>query len=130
MRVATYTVPKATTDTEDGECAVFYFGSGQGGDVQSNIARWAGQFQTSQQPEQSTTDVNGIKVTLVKISGSYAAPSGPMMQSQGMKPNYRLLGAIVEAPEGAVFFKTTGPAATITAAEKQFSELVASIKKT
>src|SRR5262249_19332281 len=43
MRVATYTIPSAPTDPEVGECAVFFFGSGQGGDVQTNINRWISQ---------------------------------------------------------------------------------------
>jgi len=51
------------------------------------------------------------------------------MQSQGSRPNYRLLGAIVEAPGGLVFFKCTGPAATIATAEKGFAALVASLRK-
>jgi hypothetical protein len=52
-----------------------------------------------------------------------------MMQSQGSRPNYRLLGAIVEAPGGLVFFKCTGPAATMSAAEKGFEALIASLRK-
>src|SRR5690606_2877124 len=44
MRAATYSVPKAEGDAQDGELAVFYFGAGQGGDVEMNINRWTGQF--------------------------------------------------------------------------------------
>lgn len=79
--------------------------------------------------DRSLQMVNGIKVTLVKISGAYLAPTGPMMQSQGKKENYRLLGAIAEAPEGSVFFKFTGPAATVSAAEESFNTLISSIAK-
>jgi hypothetical protein len=79
--------------------------------------------------ERSSRDVNGMKVTLVKVSGTYLAPSGPMMQSQGKKENYRLLGAIVEGPEGSVFFKFTGPANTISAAEESFNTLISSLTK-
>src|SRR5437660_1658653 len=46
MRLATYKVPAAAGDKEAGECGIFYFGPGQGGDVQANIDRWTGQFQT------------------------------------------------------------------------------------
>ena len=49
-----------------------------------------------------------------------------MMQSQGKRPGLRLLGAIVESPEGLVFFKLTGPAATVGAAQADFEALVAS----
>jgi len=79
--------------------------------------------------DRSSRVVNGIKVTLVKISGTYLAPGGPMMQSQGKRENYRLVGAIAEAPEGSVFFKFTGPAATVAAAEENFNGLISSLTK-
>ncbi len=129
MRIVTYSIPVAQGDTEAGECAVFFFGPGQGGDVRSNINRWISQFETESKAEESSKMINDLKVTTVSIAGAYLAPGGPMMQSQGKKPNYRLLGAIVEAPDGAVFFKTTGPAATIAASEKDFTSLVNSIRK-
>ena len=46
MRAATYTVSAAAGDREPGECAVFYFGRGQGGTVQDNIDRWRSQIQS------------------------------------------------------------------------------------
>ncbi len=129
MRVATYGIPIAQGDTDAGECAVFYFGSGQGGDVETNISRWVSQFENVQKPERSEREVNGMHVTLVRIAGTYLAPGGPMMQSQGKRDNYRLLGAIVAAPEGSVFFKLTGPAKTVSAAENEFEEMIGSISK-
>jgi hypothetical protein len=128
MRLATYNVPAASGDAEGGECAVFHFGSGQGGDVQMNIDRWVSQFENAK-PKQSSKEVNGMKVEMVEIAGTYLAPSGPMMQSSGKKDNYRLLGAIIAAPEGSVFFKFTGPAKTVGAAAKDFDALVASLTK-
>lgn len=129
MRAATYSIPAAGGDSEGGECAVFYFGSGQGGDVRSNIDRWIGQFKADSKPEESSQTINGINVTTVKVAGTYLAPSGPMMQSSGEKAGYRLVGTIVEAPEGPVFFKATGPAATMAAAEGDITALVNSIQK-
>ena len=43
MRVAEFTLPRATKDGEDAELAIFFFG-GQGGSVQANIDRWIGQM--------------------------------------------------------------------------------------
>ena len=129
MRVATYMVPASEGDAEGGECAVFHFGAGQGGALQSNINRWLGQFENTGKPVQATKEVNGLPVTTVAVSGTYLSPGGPMMQSQGKKENYRLLGAIIEAPEGSVFFKFTGPSKTVAAAEKEFEELIASVTK-
>ena len=129
MRIATYGIPIAEGDTDAGECAVFYFGSGQGGDVEMNISRWVSQFENAQKPGRSERDVKGLHVTIVHIAGTYLAPGGPMMQSQGKRENYRLLGAIVGAPGGSVFFKLTGPAKTVSGAEQEFSDLIASITK-
>ena len=129
MRIVTYSIPAASNDDEGGECAVFFFGSGQGGDINSNIDRWVSQFENAGTAERSSKEVNGLTVTLVRIAGTYLSPSGPMMQSSGKKENYRLLGAIVEAPEGSVFFKLTGPAKTVAACESDFNNLVGTISK-
>jgi hypothetical protein len=123
MRVATYGLPGAG----GGECAVFYFGPGQGGGAEANIQRWTGQFEAGAASKRSARDVGGLKVSLVEISGTYLAPGGPMMQSQGSLPGYQLLGAIVEGPQGSVFFKLTGPAQTVKGARGDFDALVASL---
>ncbi len=129
MRVATYNIPAAKGDDEGAECGVFYFGTGQGGDIEMNIDRWVNQFENAGKPGRSSKEVNGMKVELVNVAGTYLAPSGPMMQSSGKKDNYRLLGAIISAPSGSVFFKLTGPAKTVAAAEGDFNSLVESITK-
>lgn len=129
MRAATYSIPAAEGDPEPAECAVFYFGSSQGGSVDANIDRWVSQFETGNPPAKSDREVNGMKVTLVQIAGAYLSPAGPMMQSQGKKDNFRLLGAIVEGPQGSVFFKLTGPAKTVGECEKEFDAMVGSLSK-
>jgi hypothetical protein len=126
MRVATYQVP-GVKGAEGGECAVFYFGPGQGGGVDDNVQRWARQFKESPTPRRETRTVGGIAATLVDVEGTYLNPGGGMMQSRGEKPDYRLLGAIVEAPQGNVFFKLTGPQATIADAKAAFDSLIGSI---
>jgi hypothetical protein len=52
-----------------------------------------------------------------------------MAQSGGPKAGYRLLGAIVEGPDGDIFFKLTGPAKTVAAAQDEFQAMLKSIKK-
>jgi hypothetical protein len=128
MRVATYAVP-GPKGAEAGECAVFFFGPGQGGGVSDNVARWSKQFEGAPKAATRATVVSGLKVTRTEVRGTYLAPGGPMMQSTGTRPGYRLLGAIVEAPEGNVFFKLTGPSATVGAAEPAFEALVSSVRR-
>jgi hypothetical protein len=129
MRLATYRLPALPGDPEAPELGVFYFGSGQGGSVDANVERWSRQFEGTPKPERSQKRVNGLAVTSVRLAGTYLAPGGPTMQSQGKRADFRLLGAIVEAPEGLVFFKLTGPAATVGAAQADFDALVASFAK-
>ena len=129
MRVVTYMVAAAQGDPEAGECAVYFFPSGSGGDVESNIQRWSGQFENAPAPIKKEEEVNGLKVAKVVISGNYLAPAGPMMESQGKKENFRLFGAIIETSEGKVFFKFTGPAKTVEGAGAEFDALIGSIAK-
>jgi len=121
MRLATYEIG-------DAECAVFYFGPNQGGAVDENIARWSGQFAGAPQAKREERTVRGMKVTRVEIRGAYLAP-GADMQSQGTRPDWELLGAIVQGSQGPLFFKLTGPAATVGAATKDFDALLASLAK-
>ena len=127
MRAATYLIPAAKGDSEGAECAVF---ENLGGGVQANVTRWIGQFdKTDGAPNQKQETINGLTVTTVDVSGTFKG-GGPMMaQSSGPKTGYRLLGAIVEGPEGDIFFKLTGPAKTIAAARDEFQAMLKSLKK-
>ena len=134
MRAATYAVPPAAGDKEPGECAVYYFGQGQGGGVQANIDRWVGQFQ---QPDGKVSKnvaqtkkqtIHGLNVTTVTVAGTYGGMGGPMAATHSSKTGYRMLASIVEAPQGAVFFKFTGPAKTVAANQANFDKLLNSLK--
>jgi hypothetical protein len=129
MRVATYTIPAAEGDQEPAECAVSFFGSGQGGPVEMNIDRWKGQFEKPEEIAKSSSEVKGIPVSTVELAGAFLSPGGPMMQSTGKKENARLLGAIITAPEGMVFFKLIGPSKTVEAGRKDFQAMVNSLSK-
>lgn len=131
MRKYQFRIPKAAEDAEDGEMAVFFFGPGQGGSVESNIERWQSQFQPSPgsaevASETSTKSVNGLKVTILSMEGSFQAAMA--MQGSSVKNDYALLGAIVEGPQGPVFFKLYGPRKTVQNARPAFDALVESFK--
>jgi hypothetical protein len=132
MRRAQYRIPGAAGA---GECVVFYFGPGQGGDAQSNAARWGAQFH---RPDGSPvgdalktreTKVGDVPVTLVEVTGTYAGGmgSGP---TGAERPNYMLLGAIAQGPDSNWFFRATGPRATLEAQRSAFDGLVRSIRRT
>jgi len=128
LRAATYALP-AAPGAEAGECGVFFFGKGQGGTVSENLDRWTAQFENGTTPKKAVQDHAGLRVHTIELSGTYLAPGGPMMQSQGKKPNWRLSGAIVEAPDGLVFFKCVGPIPTIEKAQKDFERMLASLTR-
>jgi hypothetical protein len=130
MRAATYVVPAASGDKEDGECGIYYFGRGKGGSVDDNMKRWIGQFEPPQhdaEPRKRT--LNGLNVTSIDLSGTYAGAGGPMATTKTIKPGYRLLGAIVEAPEGLIFIKFTAPAKTAAANQMNFENLLNSLAR-
>ncbi len=133
MRAATYRTPAAAGDKEDGECGVSFFGPGQGGSVEDNVKRWTGQFEqpggkaSEQAAHIAKQTVNGLKVTTIDVAGTYTGGGGPMAAVKSSKPGYRLLGAIVEAPQGLVFFKLTGPAKTVAAQQGAFQGLLKSL---
>lgn len=129
MRAATYVVPALDGKGEPAECAVSFFGAGQGGMVDANVDRWVGQFENPVPPSKSEREVHGLKVTTVQIGGTYIGMGGMMMEASPRKENYRLLGAIVEAPGGMVFFKLTGPSQTVADAEKDFDAMLSSLEK-
>jgi len=126
MRIHQYEVPGE--DSKNAELAVFYFGTGQGGDVDANIQRWQNQFGALKEgftPEIKKADVNGLKVTTVHFEGTFQTHMGG---ETGPKDAYAMLGSIVEGPIGPVFFKLTGPETTVNQAKLGFDSLVQSFR--
>jgi hypothetical protein len=133
MRIDTYIIDAEGDDTDSAECAVFHFGSTSGGGIEANLLRWAGQFEqpdggnSMEKADIDSLSVNGLNVVTIDLTGDYLV-SGAMMQVTGKKTGYRLLGAIVEGPQGSVFFKLTGPENTVKSAKDGFDALLQSIK--
>ena len=127
MRKAQFVLPKQGGDAADGELVVFYFGRGNAGTVEANLARWRGQMKGAQ-GETTKRSVNGMSVTTLDVSGSYAAASGPMMQAGPAQPGYRMIASIVESPAGAYYFKLTGPASTVGHWKPTFDGFIGSAK--
>ena len=127
VRLATYEIP-AKNGGEVAQCAVYYFGKGQGGGIDANIERWIGEFQNPPPADRSTKDIHGMKVHRVRVSGTYLAHGMGMGQAAPEQKDTTLLGAIVEGPNGTLFFKLTGPSATVKAAEREFDGMLASLR--
>lgn len=135
MRKAQYTHLPVEADAEPAELNVFYFGPNQGGDVESNIARWVGQMEAPDGGDAGAVAVrsklttgNGLDVHFVEVDGTYnmSMGGGPMTGGRTKAlEGYRMVGAIVEAPQGLVFFKLTGPEATAKAMEEEMRAMLA-----
>lgn len=133
MRVAQFVLPRAAGDSADAELVVYYFG-GSGGTVDANIERWLGQMQqpdgkpSSAVAKRGTRTINGLKVTLVDVGGTYVAEMTPGSAQRHNSPNFRLRAAVIETANGPYFIKLTGPAKTIAASEKSFEAFLSSLK--
>ena len=132
LRAATYLVPAVPGDQDNAECAVYFFGAGQGGTVAANLERWKGQFKTTDgkpaAAKTATRVIHGLTVTTIDTSGQYSGQGGPLANGS-TKAGYRLLGAIVEGPGGNVFLKFTGPVKTMAANQAKFAQLLDSFQK-
>jgi hypothetical protein len=132
MRRAQYRLPAVSGDTEDGECVVYYFGAGQGGDAQSNMQRWVAQFsgKGSESPRTSQVKAGNLTVSRVEVGGTYTPSPMSMMGGPAPQPKagYMLLGAIVPGPDSNWFFKCTGPEKTMKANRERFDALLGSIE--
>ncbi len=133
MRVATYQIPPAAGDGDSAECAVYFFGTGQGGGVADNLDRWATQFAQPDGrpavPQEKDRAINGITVHTIRVEGTYLAAGGPMATVAESKPGYAMSGGIVEAPQGLVFFKFTGPAKTVSNSQTEFDAMLGSLHR-
>ncbi len=131
MREAEYVV-SAEAGGEPAVMGVFFFGVGQGGAVDANVERWIGQFTDPKgRPIEKVAKVdkrtvNGMAVTIVDVTGTYT--NGMPGASAGPQSAQRMLSAIVEGPNGLVFFKFVGAVDAVEKAEEAFEQLVASIK--
>jgi hypothetical protein len=135
MRVATYRIHAVAGDPEDAECAVYFFGTGQGGSVEANLQRWAQQFTSpdggppTPAAKMETKTLGGLKVSTLTVSGTYLGAGGMMSQQDVKKPNFRMRAAIIEAPQGLVFFKLAGPLNTVASSESDFNSLLQSVHR-
>ncbi|MGD1093149.1 MAG: hypothetical protein ABSB35_14305 [Bryobacteraceae bacterium] len=132
MRAATYTIAPVSGDHDASECAVYFFGAGQGGSVQANLDRWKDQVHAPggkrAEAQIQKRNIHGLSVTTIDSSGDYSGMGGPMGGAPVAK-GYRLIGAIVEGPGGNVFIKFAGPSKTVAQNQAKFEQMLASFDK-
>jgi len=133
MRKAQYSLPAAAGDPSEGECVVFYFGAGQGGDAKANVERWRAMF-TAAAGGPAPYKVGEMKVgsrviTRMESSGTFQpTPMGFGGTPPSPKPDWMMLGAIVPGGDANWFFRCTGPKKTLEGERASFDALLASIR--
>jgi len=136
MRKAQYRFGPVEGDDAPAEVNVFYFGASSGGGVDANLQRWIGQMtlpdgadpQTAAARSEFTAD--GMAGHVIALDGTYKSGGmRPMGGGGEMMEDYRLVGVVLEGPQGSVFFKLTGPQKTAEAMEKDLMTMVEAAHK-
>lgn len=118
---------KVSDDKGSAEVVFFQFGPGPMGGVEANVERWLRQFEEPRDKINAKTEtitVGKTKVTYVQAEGTYKSgmPGGTLTPM----PDYGLAGAIIEAADGNIFVKMTGPKALVKASGPDFKRMVES----
>jgi len=136
MRQAQFRLEPVEGDPAPAEVNVFYFGPQSGGGVEANLQRWIGQMELpdgsdpSAAARRSTFTADGMAGHVVSLDGSYKSGGGRPMGGGGeILPGYRLVGVVIEGPQGSLFFKLTGPAATARAMEPDLIAMLEGARK-
>jgi len=134
MRVAQYKLPKESGDSEDGSLVLYYFGQNQGGGTQANIDRWISQIHqadgtdSKDKAKSETLIVNGLKDSMINVSGTYSTEMSTGRGDFTSKPNYRLRAAVIETPKGSYFAKLIGPENFIAHWDQAFRDYINSFQ--
>ena len=135
MREANYAFGPLEGEHDSATMAVFFFGTGGGG-IQDNIERWIGQISLPGGGDPHSTarredfEAGGMKAHLVEVAGTYnASMGGPMSGQTVPKENYYMMAIVLEAPEGNLFFKLTGPVRTAKEMASAFRAAVENVRK-
>jgi hypothetical protein len=120
MRLATYHAPGGV------EVAV----SRAGGSTEANIQRWIAQFDGVGHDGRTERTVRGLHVVTVEVAGTYAGGGMAMGAPAEPKPDWAMVGSIVETRSPSYFFKMTGPAAAVRAARPVFDRFIDGVTPT
>jgi hypothetical protein len=123
MRIAQATI---TGPGGPGELGVFYFGPGQGGSADANLARWSAQIEGGK-PERGSFKSHGFTITWIDVGGTME-PVTMGIGPRTAQSNYHLLGGVVEGTGGPWFFKATGPEATLGSQREAFLTMLRSVR--
>jgi hypothetical protein len=127
METTRVTVP-GSEGSDAATIVVFYFGPDDGGTIDANVQRWAGQFKSADgkavEPKVETLESDGMPITLVELEGQYMGMGAP-----SATPDQKMLSAIVEAPGGKIFIRLVGQDKTVNANRDAYVHLLKNLKR-
>ena len=127
-----FRIPKEAGDEEDAQLIVFYFGTGGGGDANSNLKRWKDMFKApaGEKAKVETFKVGTVDVTEADIQGTYLSRFPPFDPNAKVteKPDYRMVGVIFASPKGPYYMRLVGPAKTVEKHKKEFDDWLKNFK--
>ena len=129
MRKAQLKVPDSKGKA-GAEVIFFHFGPGDGGGTKANVERWFSQFQEPRDQIKAKSEevtAGKHKVTYVQAEGTYL--SGMPGAAKTPMAGFALAGAIIEAGQGSVFIRMTGPKDLVQASLAEFKKMVESALK-
>ncbi len=131
MIEAEFSVETVGDDENNGRLTIM----SSGGTIEQNIDRWIGQFSqpdggpTKDVAKVETAKIDGMKVHMVDIVGTFADRPGGPVSPPTMRDNYRMLGAIIESEnDGNYYVKFYGGKATIDENAELFKAFIKSLK--
>ena len=74
--------------------------------------------------------MHGLHVVTVDVAGTYGGGGTAMGAAATLRPDWALVGAIVESRSPSYFFKMTGPAAAVRAARPALDRFLETITPT
>lgn len=131
MRLAEYTTP-SRGDSDGAEVIVYFFGVGQGGSVDANLARWKNQFSNPDGAPvmaRVVRDSTGaFRLTIASYHGTYARGIGAGSTPEKARPNHGLIAVVAETPKGTLFFQMFGPIASVEAQRDTYLAFIKGMK--
>lgn len=123
MRLAQFGVPTVEGDKGRIEMVVSSFVGGGG--VQANLDRWKGQFDSIDgEAKIEKIEVEDATITTFDATGVFVFKEFPMQPKGELKPDWRMLAAIVELPDrDPYFFKLVGPKRSVGEQAESFERM-------
>ncbi|HEY4303701.1 MAG TPA: hypothetical protein VGM82_04505 [Gemmatimonadaceae bacterium] len=129
MRLAEYVVPIDAQGSA--EVVVYFFGKGQGGNVDANLERWKAQFSTpdgSSVPETITRDSTAsFPITFAEYRGNYRRGIGTG-STDSVRTGQTLIAGIAETPRGVLFIQLFGNSARVAEEKSAFTAFVRGLR--